>query len=139
MYGYDLPRYVREYEAEWKRFDRFLRVRRSFDNPGAFVIERKSKYLFDHPFRYNTDAQIQYKDDYRAVLTFWPCDITAVMPHLRKFDLQRMGAKTLAREIQEREEYDEKIAEKDRMNELDAVGSEAYDFLAWREGRRVAT
>ena len=139
MYGTDLPKYIREYEAEWKQFDRHLRVRRSFDNPGAFIVERKSKYLFDHPFQYGTDAQIQYKDDHRPVLTFWPCDVTAVLPHLKKFDLQRMGAKTLAREIQQREEYDEMIADKDRISELDAVGSEAYDFLAWREGRRVAT
>lgn len=138
MYGYDLPRYLRQYEAEWQRFDRHLRVRRSFDNPGAYVVERKSKYLFDHPFQYGTDAQIQYKDDYRPVLVFWPCDVTAVLPHLKKFDLQRMGAKTLAREIDQREQYDEERADLARMSELDAAGSDAYDFLAWREGRRVS-
>ena len=138
MYGSDLPRYIQEYEAEWRRFDRHLRVRRSLDNPGAYVVERKTRYLFDHPFQYGTDAQVQYKDEYRHVLVFWPCDVTAVLPHLKKFDLQRTGAKELARELAAREEYDEAVADRDRVAEFEAIGSESFDFLAWREGRRVA-
>jgi len=139
MYGLDLPRYVREYQAEWQRFDRYLRVRRSLDNPGAYVVERKSKYLFDHPFVYGTDTQVQYKDEYRRVLVFWPCDIAAVLPHLKKFDLQRVGAKVLAQELQAREEYEDRKRDEAGVSDLEAIGSDAYDFLAWREGRRIAT
>ena len=138
MYGQSLPRYVQEYQAEWRRYDRYLRVRRSLDNPGAYVLERKSKYLFDHPFKYGTDAQIQYKDEYRHVLTFWPCDISAVTPHLRKFDLQRTGAKVLAESLVAREEYERRKQDEAGVSELEAAGSDAFDFLAWREGRKVA-
>lgn len=139
MYGCDLPRYIKQYQAEWRRFDRHLRVRCSLDIPGAYVVERKSRYLFDHPFEYGTDAQVQYKDDYRHVLTFWPCDVTAVLPHLKKFDLQRVGAKVLAREVQEREDYEDRKRDEAGRSDFEAIGSEAYDFLAWREGRRIAT
>ena len=139
MYGYDLPRYMREYQAEWRRFDRFLRVRRSLDNPGAFVLERKTRYLIERPFVYNTDRQVKLKDDYQQVLVFWPREVNRVYDFLRRFDIQRVGAKQMADELDARDDYERARAEADRISEFEAKGSEAYDFLAWREGRRVAT
>lgn len=138
MYGYDIPRYVREKEAELQRYDRFLRIRRSLDVPGTYLVERKTRYLTDHPFTRGTDYQVQLKDEYRAILHFWPCDINAVMPSLQRMDIQRYGAKQLANELDAMDERDIASIERARQTEFDAIGSEAFDFLAWREGRRVA-
>lgn len=138
MYGYDIPRYVREKEQELKRHDRFLRIRRSLDHPGAYVVERKTRYLSDHPFVRGTDWQVQLKDEYQRVLVFWPCDILAVVPTLRRSDIQRMGAKALANQLDASDDYERSRDEQRRRDEFEAIGSDAFDFLAWREGRRVA-
>lgn len=139
MYGYDLAVYVREKERELKRYDRFLRIRRSLDTPGAYVVERKTRYVSDHPFVRGTDWQVQLKDEYRQILVFFPCDILRVMPQLKEHDIQRYGAKHLANVLDQADETTRDREEVGRRDELEAVGSEAYDFLAWREGRKVAT
>jgi hypothetical protein len=139
MYGYDLPRYVREKDAELKRYDRFLRIRRSLDVPGTYCVERKTRYLTVHPCERGTDQQVWYKDDYRLIFRFWPCDINEVMPFLERQDIQKIGAKRLANLLDAQDEFHKHIQEKDRIAEFEAHGSEAYDFLAWREGRRIAT
>lgn len=137
MYGYDLPRYVREKDAELKRYDRFLRIRRSLDVPGAYIVERKTRYLTVHPCERGTDYQVQLKDDYREIFKFWPCDINYVMPYLERQDIQKIGAKRLADLLDATDDFNKYVQEKDRRAEFEAQGSEAYDFLAWREGRRV--
>ena len=139
MYGYDLPRYAREKDAELKRYDRFLRIRRSLDVPGAYVVERKTRHLTVHPFEYETDLQVQFKDDYREIFKFWPCDINEVMPYLERKDIQKIGAKRLADLLDATDDFNQFVQEKDRMAEFEARGSEAYDFLSWRSGSRVAT
>lgn len=138
MYGYDIPRYMREKEQELKRYDRFLRIRRSLDTPGAYVVERKTRYFSDHPFRRGTDFQVQLKDEYRQILVFYPCDILRVMPQLKEHDIQRYGAKYLANQLDHNDDVRREREEAGRLSDLDAIGSDAYDFLAWREGRRVA-
>lgn len=139
MYGYDTPGYIREKEAELKRYDRHLRIRRSLDTPGAYVVERKTRYFSDHPFVRGTDWQVQLKDEYRQILVFFPCDILRVMPQLREHDVQRYGAKQLANQLDAADDTARSREERGRLDELEAVSSDAYDFLAWREGRRVAT
>lgn len=139
MYGYSLPRYAKEKQAELQRYDRHLRIRRSLDVPGAYVVERKTRWLTKHPCFYGTDYQVQLKDEYREILKFWPCDIGEVMPFLERQDIQKIGAKRLADMLDATDEFNKFVQEKDARNELEAAGSEAYDFLAWREGRRVAT
>lgn len=138
MYGYDLPRYVREKDAELKRYDRHLRIRRSLDNPGAYLVERKTRYLTVHPCTRGTDYQVQLKDDYRPIFTFWPCDIGNVMGFLESQDIQKIGAKRLAQILDAQDDFNKYVQEKNRISEFEAQSSEAYDFLAWREGRRVS-
>lgn len=137
MYGYDLPRYVREKDAELKRYDRFLRIRRSLDIPGAYLVERKTRYLTVHPCERGTDYQVQLKDDYREIFKFWPCDIGQVMPFLERQDIQKIGAKRLADMLDATDEFNKYVQEKDRVSEFEAISSDAYDALAWREKRKV--
>lgn len=139
MYGYQIPRYMRDKEAELKRYDRHLRIRRSLDTPGAYCVERKTRYFSDHPFVRGTDWQVQLKDEYRQILVFYPCDILRVMPQLKEHDIQRYGAKQLANALDAADDTTRAREEAARASEFEAIGSEAYDFLAWREGRRVAT
>lgn len=139
MYGYDIPGYVRDKERELKRYDRFLRIRRSLDTPGAYVVERKTRFVGDYPFVRGTDWQVQLKDNYRQILVFYPCDILRVFPQLKEHDIQRMGAKVLANELDRTDDSRRDREESSRIQELEDVSSDAYDFLAWREGRRVAT
>lgn len=138
MYGYDIPRYAREKDAEIKRYDRFLRIRWSLDVPGAFIVERKTRYLTDHPFRRGTDKQVQLKDEYRTILRLWPNQLKDLMGFLKRADIQRTGAKQLANELDAMDDRDREREERARRDEFEALGSEAFDFLAWREGRRVA-
>ena len=139
MYGYDIPRYVREKEQELKAYDRHLRIRRSLDTPGAYVVERKTRYVSDHPFVRGTDWQVQLKDEYRQILVFYPCDILRVMPQLKEHDIQRMGAKQLANDLDRSDDARRDREESSRISAFEDVSSDAYDFLAWREGRKIAT
>lgn len=138
MYGYYIPRYAREYRSEWRKADRFLRVRWSLDESGMFILERKTKYLESYPFRYGTDRQIQLKDNHRKVLLFEPSMIQHVSEHLALNDVQRFGANYLAAKILQQEDREEDLLSANRLSEFEARGSEAYDFLAWREGRKVS-
>lgn len=139
MYGYDIPRYARDYEREWRRYDRFLRLRWSLDQPGHYILERKTRYLSDHPFAFGTDQQVQYKDEYRKVFTFTPGQIRFVAEYLRITDIQRMGgAKAVADMLDAYDETSWEMAARARTSEFEAIASEHYDRLAWEEGRRVA-
>jgi hypothetical protein len=104
-----------------------------------YVLERKTRYLTDHPFTRGTDYQVQLNDGYRAVLVFKPSEIHRVGDWLARFDLQRSGAKALADELDRRDTLEREREERARQAEFEAAGSDAYDFLAWREGRRIAT
>lgn len=136
--SYYIPRYAREYLAEWRRNDRFLRLRWSLDDPGLYILERKTRYLDTYPFHRGTDRQVQLNDSYRKVLSFEPRMIQFVSEHLRLNDIQRFGANYLAARLRQAEEREEDQLSKSRMSEFEAQGSEAFDFLAWREGRRVS-
>lgn len=133
-----IPRYAREYESEWRRADRFLRLRWSLDEPGMYILERKTRYLETYPFQRDTDRQVQLNDSYRKVLVFEPSMIQHVAQHLSLNDVQRFGANYLAAKILQHEEEEEDRLSKYQFRELEAQGSEAFDFLAWREGRRVS-
>lgn len=138
MYGYSIPRYAREYLAEWRRQDRFLRLRWSLDDPGMFILERKTRYVRDYPFVRGTDRQIQLNDGYRKVLSFEPNMIQHVAEHLELNDIQRFGANYLAERLRQQEDTEEDRLSRSRLSEFEAQGSEAYDRLAWLEGRKVS-
>ena len=139
MYGYGIASYVREYEREWRRYDRFLRVRRSLDHPGMLILERKTRYLEKFPCLANTDRQIQYKDEYRHIYTFWPNEIKYVLPSLKAHDIQnRGGAKTLARELEAYDDWAREQQTKQGHDDFEMASSAAYDRMAWLEGRRVS-
>lgn len=138
MYGYEIPSYVREYLREWRRYDRFLRCRWSLDEPGKYILERKTRYLLDHPFSYGTDKQVQYKDEYRKIFVFQPRDIRFVKRSLELTDIQRYGgAKALADQLDAYDEHVWDMADRAQHSEFEALASEHYDRLAWAEGRRV--
>lgn len=124
---------------EWRTYDRFLRLRWSLDEPGKFILERKTRYLDDYPFRRGTDRQIQLKDDYRRVVLVEPRELGFVNAHLRRTDIQRLGgANLLAARMQQAEDSWVSAQDKGMRDVFDAAGSEAYERLAWLEGRRVA-
>src|SRR3972149_843232 len=134
MYGYYLPHYAREYQQGWRRYDRFLRLRRSLDIPGCSLLERKTRYQSDHPFQYGTDRQVQLKDEYREVLLFTPADIGLIMYHLRVTDVQRVGAKNLAVELERQELVQEVVSLRAQHGEFEARAGDMYERLAWEEG-----
>lgn len=139
MYGYNVASYVREYEREWRRYDRFLRVRNSLDDPGMLVVERKTRYPEKFPCRAGTDRQVQYKDEYRQIYKFWPADIKYVMPSLKATDIQNQGgAKVLARDLEARDDWSEEIEKRKGHDDFEMASSAAYDRFAWAEGRRVS-
>lgn len=139
MYGYDLPSYVREYQKMFQKYDRFLRVRRSLDNPGMYVVERKTRYIEKLECKYGTDRQVRYKDDYRLIYKIWPCDFKFVMDSLRATDIQKQGgARRLADELDARD-YEEQVRiQRKNHDDFEQASSSAYDRLAWAEGRRVS-
>lgn len=139
MYGYEVPHYVREYLYEWRRNDRLLRVRRSLDNPGMYILERKTVYLADCPARRETDLAVQRKDGYRTVLLFWPNEIQFVSFTLWANDIQRRGgAKIVAAEMLNEEERVEELLDRAYRLEVEAATGELYDRLAWEEKRRIS-
>lgn len=124
---------------EWQSYDRFLRLRWSLDEPGQFILERKTRYLDDYPFRRGTDRQVQLKDDYRRVVLVEPRELEFVHAHLRRTDIQRLGgAKLLAARMQQTEDTWESAQDRAMQAVFDTAGGEAYERLAWLEGRRVA-
>ena len=139
MYGYSIPRYAREYLAEWRHDDRFLRLRWSLDLPGKFILERKTRYLADYEFTRGTDRQVQYKDEYRKVFTFWPNEIQYVRFSLTMTDIQRAGgAQAMAERMQAADEKEWDLAQRAQTSEFEAISGEVYDRLAWAEQRRVS-
>jgi len=133
MYGYSIPNYGREYEREFQRYDRFLRVRWSLDEPGKFILERKTRYLTDHLFQRQTDRQVQYKDEYRKVFTFEPRQIQHVLQSLKLTDIQRYGgAKALADVMDAYDDHVWELAARARHAEFEDIASEHYDRLQSR-------
>ena len=142
MGGYDIPTYVRSYLREWKAYDRLLRARWSQDEPGRYILERKTRYIFpphEEVIRRGSDRAIQLNDGYRKVFSFWPNEIRYVGPSLRHFDIQRLGgAKQLARDLTEAEAHEEALLDRARVAEFEAITSHLYDRHAWAEKRRVS-
>jgi hypothetical protein len=130
---------VREFEREWRRYDRFLRVRRSLDYPGQYILERKTRYLEKFPCRTGTDRQVQYKDEYRPVYTMWPNELKYVLTSLMASDVQAHGgAKALANVLDYQDQRGFDARDRAGHDEFEAIASESYDRLAWAEGRRVS-
>ena len=140
MYGLEIPRYAREYLRKWQRDDRFLRLRWSQDEPGRYLLERQTRYTnypVDRPAR--RDRCIQLAHGYRSVFSFWPNEIQFVREALDRTDIQKYGgARVLAQTLDAQDEAEEERLARARRSEFEAVSSEAYDSLAWREGRRIA-
>ena len=134
----DIPSYARDYERRWRQYDRHLRLRRSLDYPGRFILERRTRYLVDHDYLPGSDRQIQLRDHYRRVLILRDADFPHVYAHLRQTDIRRIGAKDFERVLDATDEAARAARERSNLSDLEATSSEAYDFLAWREGRRVS-
>ena len=105
-----------------------------------FILERKTRYVWDtDDFVRGTDRAVQLKDEYRTVMRFAPADIRFVKGSLESYDIQRKGgAKLVAERMKQSDERERELLDRRHRDEMEAVSSEAYDYLAWREGRRVA-
>jgi hypothetical protein len=138
MGGYDIPRYAKEYLREWRRHDRLLRLRWSQDEPGRFILERKTKYLYPPDnFKRGSDRAIQLSDGYRRVFVFNPNEIHLVIATLRASDVHRLGARALGRELDAQDDREMAMIDRARIAEFEAIASDHYDRLAWEEKRRV--
>ena len=135
-----IPTYAREYERKFQKYDRFLRVRWSEDEYGKYILERKTRFVFypvDRPA--SPDRRIQLTQGYRKVFTFWPNEIRYVLQSLQRTDVQRLGgAKKLAADLEASEAKVEELMDRQHNTDREAAGGEAYERLAWLEGRRVA-
>ena len=139
MYGHDLPRYVREYERDIRRYDRFLRLRRSLDSPGLFLVERKTRYLEFPDVPRMTDRAVQYNESYRPVLLVKPSELRFFRRSLELTEIQRYGgAKALADRLDEVDDRERELVDRAVYSNFEDLSGEAYDWLAWHEGRRVA-
>ena len=135
----DVPSYVREYERQWKRYDRFLRVRHSLDSPGMYILERKTRWLHDYDFRRGTDRQVQLKDDYRQVYKVWPNELKYVLGSLKAHDIQAHGgAKALADRLDAMEDKTVELVDRAHLAETEALSGEVYDHFGWIEGRKIS-
>ena len=141
MYGYSIPRYAKEYLTVWQGNDRLLRLRFSLDQPGAFILERKTVYKVQpaYPIRRGGDRAVQQKDGYRMVFRFWPDEIQYVSYSLALTDAQRYGGgKRLAAMLDSADDKENELMDRAFRNECEAAASELYDMLAWEEQRRVS-
>ena len=135
-----IPTYAREYERAWRSYDAFLRLRWSLDEYGKYILERKTRYIYFPDERPESpDRRRQLTDGYRKVFTFWPNEIQYVLQSLQRTDVQRLGgAKKLARDLEFEEAKVEELMNRQHNTDREAAGGEAYERLAWLEGRRVA-
>mgnify|MGYP001570773592 len=139
MYGHELPRYVREYERDLQRYDRFLRLRWSLDYPGLFLVERKTHYLTFPEVPRMTDRAVQLNEHRRPILLVKPSELRYVRRSLELTDIQRLGgAKALAEQLLVADEKERELVDRAVHSHFMDLSGEAYDFLAWREGRRVS-
>jgi hypothetical protein len=139
MDGLGLPNYAREYEREFRRYDRFLRLRRSVEQPGLYLLERKTARLWWPDLKLGTDRAIQYRDSYRTVMKVFPDELQYVMASLRSSDIQQLGgAKGLANALDEEDARIEALRERRTRTAFEEAGSEFYARLAWEEDRRVS-
>ncbi len=140
MYGMELPRYVREYQRDIRNYDRFLRIRRSLDHPGLYLVERKTRYTAFPDISLMTDRAVQHKDHYRPILLVKPSELRYVRRHLALTDIQRLGgAKAVAEMLDSVDDRELDLLDRRIRGDYEAISGDAYDWLAWREGRRVAT
>lgn len=135
-----LPNYAREYEQTFQKYDRFLRVRWSLDEYGKYILERKTRYPFWPDQRPVSRDRCQgLADGYRKVMTFHPNEIQFVLQSLQRTDVQRLGgAKKLAADLELHEAKVEELMDRQHNTDREAAGGEAYERLAWIEGRRVS-
>ena len=141
MYGYEIPRYAKEYLSEWRRSDSALRLRWSQDQQGMFILERKTVYRVAPAYyvERGSDRAIQFKDRYRMVFRFQPNEIQYVARSLALTDAQRYGGgKALATRLEAAEDKETELMDRAYRNECEAAASELYDMLAWEEKRRVS-
>ena len=135
-----IPTYAREYERAWRKHDAFLRLRWSLDEYGKYILERKTRYVyFPNERPASPDRRKQLTDGYRKVFTFWPNEIQYVLQSLQRTDVQRLGgAKKLAADLEASEAKIEELMDRQHNTDREAAGGEAYERLAWLEGRRVS-
>ena len=133
--------YLRDYERDLQHYDGFLRLRESIDEyPGQIMVERKTRYIFfPDGVELGTDRAVRYRDQYRMVMVVRSGELPYVRRSLALTDVQRLGgAKVLEARINEAEDKEKELRNRAMQMELEAMSSDAFDFLAWREGRRVS-
>lgn len=139
MYGYDLPGYVRDTERQIKRYDRQLRLRRSLDQSGKYIVERRTHRTYWPDIQLGTDRAVQYKDGYRTVMLIEPRELKYLYGSLVRTDVRAMGgAMAVARQLDADDQRERDLMDRRHRAEAEEVSSEVYDYLAWHEGRRVA-
>ena len=134
-----IPRYAREAQVGIQKYDRFLRLRWSIDEPGLYLLERKTQRMWWPEMELGTDKATQYNDSVRMVTLLEPWDLGYVVTYLRLNDIQAHGgAKEVARAIEADEDRVADLLARHQVAELEAMSGEAYDQLAWLEERRIA-
>lgn len=132
-------------EEKLRKFDKRLRIRWG-SSRGCFIVEQKSghKQLLDPKKFKDVDAYICARDGYYHIMDVAWSNLDKVLYFLKKAAIWRWqkryepGWKAVEKEYdRERDE-----AEAGRLyrqsNKFDALGSEAFSALAWREKRRVS-
>lgn len=135
---------LERFEHELHKFDPLLRVRLSKVQPEFYLVERKaareSKCVVPPKERRGIDAWIRDKDGFVSVMKVRR-DLLSheVFLELRAHDMwQFKHAGWYADKLEEQEARQDASKDRHQSDVLQAKASEAYDQLAWREGRRVA-
>lgn len=128
---------------ELRKFDPLLRLRRSWDG-SKWMIERKcrreSKCIMTPSNKADIDVINRKRDGYVYVMSF-PYNMLGgwVIRELRERDSwQFKDANKHADAIEAQEALEEKQKDRQMDNLLEDASDDAYDFLHWRQGERVA-
>lgn len=135
---------LERFTHEMKKFDPLLRVRLSLVDPAFYLVERKAarESLCRVPpkERRGIDAWVRDRDGFVSVMKVRRDLLNHnVFLELRAHDMwQFKHSGWYADELEKQESREEGLRDSRQSSTLQAKASEAYDALAWREGRRVA-
>ena len=137
MYGNQLPGYAKVYQSAIRTRDAALRLRWSLDYPGQFVVERRKRWVGDFPVHRGTDRAVQLNQGYCEICRILPRDLPVLAELLPSIDLQRLGAATYTRRIEEAEDRRAAAIDQSRLDDFTARAHDAYNIMAVRDKRRV--
>ena len=130
------------FEHEMKKFDPLLRVRLSSDCMSWFIerkCARESKCLVPPNDRRGIDSFIRDRDGYVYVMRVRRDLLNQqVFLELRAHDMwQYKNSGWYADQLESQEAQEEQLKLNRQSSVLEERASDAYDRLAWKEGRRV--